>query len=87
MNSPKQKLTKNQLLQRSKVPVTNEHRAKIIEMFTCEKENQLVKIAAATGISYHNVFKIIDQHSKAIVRYRSSHPNDEFLTLESSINK
>jgi predicted transcriptional regulator len=87
MDYSQNKETRKKLYQRSRVPVTNEITAKIIELFTCEKENQLTRISQITGISYHKVFKIIDEHSKSIVNYRTQYQNDKFLTLESSINQ
>lgn len=73
--------------QTKKVYVTNAQKAQIIEMFTCNKENQITKIAAETGISYHHVFNVIDKHMMAISNHRNTSDEDSFLTIESSINQ
>lgn len=38
----------------------------IITMFVCEKENQLPRIAEQHQVSYHQVFKIIDEYMNSI---------------------
>lgn len=73
--------------QQKKLFVTNAQKAQIIEMFTCKKDNQITRIAAEIGISYHHVFNVIDKHMMAISNHRIEDGNCNFLTLESSINQ
>jgi DNA-binding transcriptional MerR regulator len=59
--------------------------ASIITMFVCEKENQLTRIAEQHQVSYHKVFKIIDEYMNSMKQFRTTEPWDVFITIKSSI--
>jgi DNA-binding transcriptional MerR regulator len=59
--------------------------ASIITTFVYEKENQLTRIAEQHQVSYHQVFKIIDEYMNSMKQFRTTDPWDVFLTIKSSI--
>lgn len=66
--------------------LTLEQKAQIIELFMCEKNNQLTRISKITDISYHRVFKVIESHMNDLWNHKNDDSNFDFVTLESKIN-